>query len=213
MAAGAWMLMADGRSHYLTGVDVAHNVYHVPTLAHHLACINRFTGAAARPYSVAEHSLLCADIAADLDLGPLLELACLMHDAHEAVTGDMSTPMKRAMGQQWHWIEGAHERALRRALGLQVAFAAGRETIKQVDLIALATERRDLLPWRDGESEPWPALDTPGAEVRPWGTDLASRKREQAHWTEWRGAFAERYHALADKIKAQQARQMREAAC
>lgn len=202
-----WILLADGTRHHLCGYDMAHNTYSVPTLAHHIAQINRFTGATRRPYSVAEHSLLCADIAHDAGLPTAVQLACLVHDLHEAIVGDMAAPMKWALGAHWQSMEGPHERALRRALGLHAVFTGHRSTIKTIDLIALATERRDLLPWNAATSDPWPLLDMPGQRIAPHEqASLTTAWREQRHWTEWRDAFIERYDALRSALVRQHTR-------
>lgn len=207
-----WILLADGTRHHLAGYDMAHNTYRVPTLAHHIAQINRYTGAARRPYSVAEHSLLCADIAHDAGLPTAVQLACLVHDLHEAITGGVGSPLKAALGEAWHHIEATHERALRRALGLQSIFAGHRSTIKTIDLIALATERRDLMPWSIDASDPWPVLDTPGQRIAPHEqASLTTPWREQRHWTEWRDAFIERYNALRSALVRQHERNVVEA--
>ncbi len=205
-----WMLMADGSHYHLTGHDMAHNDYKVPVLAHHAAQINRFTGAARRPYCVDEHGLLCADIAQDMGLPVVVQLACLVHDLHEAITSDMSSPAKMVLGEYWAAFEGPHARALRRALGLHAAFTAHRAVIKQIDLIALATERRDLVPWTEGISAPWPILDTPGQRVQPHRTSLTTAWREHRHWTEWRDAFVERYDALRGQLRELLARNVQE---
>ena len=69
------------------------------------------------------------------------------------------------------------------------------------DLVALATERRELLPYDPAVNAPWPVIDTPGQQVPAAdGYSLASMWREQRHWTEWRDAFLERYHALVAKL-------------
>ena len=205
-----WMLMADGSRHYLSGHVMALNEYKVPVLAHHIAQLPRFTGAARRPYTVAEHSELCADIAQDMGLPVVVQLACLVHDLHEAITNDMSSPAKMVLGHYWAAFEGPHARALRRALGLQSVFTAHRAVIKQIDLIALATERRDLMPWTEGISDPWPILDTPGQRVLPHSTSLTTAWREHRHWTEWRDAFVQRYDALRSQLREQLARNVQE---
>ena len=192
-----WIHLADGTEHYLTQPDTAQNTYRLETLAHHLAIINRFTGATCRPYSVAEHSLLCADIAEAYNAPLPAQLACLMHDAHEAITGDTSSPVKWALAQAWENFEQPQARALRRHFGLQTAFAGYRQQIKRIDLVALATERRDLLAFDPAAHRPWPILDTPGCEVPPHATRLATTKREHTHWTEWRNQFIARYEALS----------------
>jgi len=54
-----------------------------------LAHINRFNGNLLKPYSVAHHSLLVAKY-----IPPKYELEALLHDAAEAYTVDMPSPVK-----------------------------------------------------------------------------------------------------------------------
>ena len=105
MSHSPWMLTASGAKYYVGGVGMAHNEYNPHDIAHALAQINRFNGHAKRPYSVAEHSLVCMEIAQHLELPPVVQLACLMHDAHEAYTGDVATPIKRCVGDNWGFFE------------------------------------------------------------------------------------------------------------
>jgi len=169
----------------------------IEVIAHSLAQINRFTGHAIRPYSVAEHSLLCVEIAERLQLNPWARMAALMHDAHEAFTGDISSPAKWELGTAWKNFEDTHSWAVRRAFGLHERFRLYHEQVQRCDLIALATERRDLLPFKPGVSSPWPLLDRPGFEIpcAHW-TDLNTLKRKQRDWTEWRDLFLEKFRSL-----------------
>lgn len=199
---GAEYHLAGPRSLALGARPVALN-----DIAHHLSLINRFHGATTRPYSVAEHSLLCSEIA-KREGGPVfLQLAALMHDAHEAYTSDLSSPAKVAvdnysMGaagiQAWGLFEDEHAYAVRRHFHLLTAFSAHRAAIKRIDLMALATERRDLTAYRPVANGPWAILgDNTREAVRPvdW-VNLASAEREALPWRHWREAFIERYFAL-----------------
>ena len=201
-----WMVLADGSEFYLTGPEAARNHFTPATLAHHLAIINRYTGATKRPYSVAEHSLLCADIAEHMGLPAVVQFACLVHDYHEAITGDCSSPAKWTIGHAWAAFEQPVARALRRHMGLHGTFQHWGARIKAIDLVALATERRDLMPFDRDQNQPWPVLDTPGQAVEPieWRC-LDSLKREQRHWTEWRDELCERFEALSERAKAEHA--------
>jgi hypothetical protein len=61
----------------------------------------RFTGHCRTFYSVAEHSVLCMLLAQETGIADPLE--CLLHDAHEALLGDMAAPWKpliKGYGQQ-----------------------------------------------------------------------------------------------------------------
>lgn len=59
-------------------------------IAHHLARIYRYTGGT--EWSVAAHSLCVAML-----VPREFRLEALLHDAHEAYVGDVSSPMKSAM--------------------------------------------------------------------------------------------------------------------
>ena len=186
----SWILTASGNE-----VDLAYCKPASMTLAdvsHALAQINRFTGHARRPYSVAEHSLLVLDIVQHLYAPASVHcrLAALMHDAHEAYVGDMSTPAKRQVGDAWATLEHRLERTLRCAWALHTAAHEYRDVIKQADLIALATERAQLLPQSPSL---WECL----VHVQPvtW-VDLMSPERCAMTWADWRDRFADEVDSL-----------------
>lgn len=161
-------------------------------ISHHLAQINRFTGAARRPYSVAEHSLLVLEIMERLmTVDVHARLAGLMHDAHEAYTNDLSTPAKTEVAD-WPAFEGRLERVVRSAFALHAPAHDHRASVKTADLIALATERAQLLPQRVGQSL-WPCL----VHVQPanW-VDLMSPERCTMGWAGWRDKFKDRVNDL-----------------
>lgn len=162
-------------------------------IAHHLAQINRFTGACKRPYSVAEHSLLVMEICRRLmsmDVHGLF--AALMHDAHEAYTNDLATPAKGEVGDGWHQFEGRMQRTVRSAFALHATTHVHAAHIKQADLIALATERSQLMPAGPGTSL-WPCL----VHVQPahW-VDLMSPERRAMTWADWRNRFKDAADSL-----------------
>ena len=71
-----------------------------------------------------------------------------------------------------------------------------------MDLIALATERRDLLRYDPATSSPWPILDTPGHEVQPYPRACLDKPaREQRQWHEWGDLFLREYAFLADEVQ------------
>ena len=162
-------------------------------IAHHLAQINRYTGAARRPFSVAEHSLRVLDIVERmLPMDVHGKLAALMHDAHEAYTNDLSTPAKGQVGDDWYNFEGRLERTVRSAFALHAAMHKHGAAIKQADLIALATERAPLLPHGPGISL-WPCL----VHVQPvtW-VDLMAPERCAMTWGDWRDQFKDAVDSL-----------------
>ena len=141
-------------------------------IAHALANCCRYAGHSRWHYSVAQHSLLVAEIVAATD--PELALAALLHDAAEAYIGDWSSPLKALMRQgresstlfltpthavpgppidlnpstpRWSpWSPLDVEQAVERAIGkrFNVDLVTRNPVIKAADLIALATEKRDL---------------------------------------------------------------------
>ncbi|MEY5099132.1 MAG: hypothetical protein RJA36_1851 [Pseudomonadota bacterium] len=186
----SWILTAHGNGIDLHYTRPEHMV--LADVAHSLAQINRFTGHAQRPYSVAEHSLLVLDIVEHLFAPASVHcrLAALMHDAHEAYIGDISTPLKHTLGETWALVEHRMERALRSAWGLHTAAYEHRDAIKQADLIALATERAQIMP-------PSPTLWQSLVHIQPvpW-VDLMSPERCKMTWRDWRDRFADAVDAL-----------------
>lgn len=220
-----WILTHAGTEHALTDVQHLLTRQAMPcmeTIAHSLAQINRFTGHACRPYSVAEHSLLVADIVAGMGLGTDAQLLALMHDAHECIVGDVATPVKHALGKAWLELENAQAFALRVAYGLSEAHQQHAGAVKRADLVALATERRDVLAFDPARNLPWPALDTPGQQVLPMDralhyARLDSLQRTTMKWQHHRDAFLRRFAELTGALPlptdtAQPARPARAAA-
>jgi hypothetical protein len=128
-----------------------------------LSRIPRFCGHT--NYSVAQHSVhVCRMVERG---APALALAALMHDAHEAYVGDVSTPVKIAVGPAWAAVEARIAQAVRAAFGIT---DLGADYVKHYDLVALATERRDLMPDRPWDIDfyaPLPAPDPERIEVLP----------------------------------------------
>ena len=197
-----WIITADGADQPISGPGLLMTkAPRIEAIAHSLAQINRFTGHANRPYSVAEHSVLVADIIALWGLGPVAQLAALMHDAHECLCGDVVSPVKAAMGVPWMELEHPLALQVRLHHGLQAAHTGYGKCIKDADLVALATERRDLTLFDARSNLAWPVLDTPGAQVPPLATvDLNTPAREAMSWRHHRDAFLQRYRTLQAQI-------------
>jgi len=66
-------------------------------IAQGLSAAPRFGGQISRFYSVAEHSVRCAEEAERMMLSQPARLATLFHDAHEAYTGDIIAPVKQVL--------------------------------------------------------------------------------------------------------------------
>ena len=188
-----FIVLNDGQVYHLDRPDAA--VIRPATVAHASAQINRYTGHCSRPYSVAEHQLLVADIL-ERDLGVDVHglFAGLNHDSHEIVTNDMHSPGKRVIGEPWRAFENVHARVFATAFGMHTALAMHREAIKRADLIAMATEVRDLMPHHGPAAEAeWDCLRGVEPLARVHLNDL---ERRTAPWTWWRDEWMRRFEAL-----------------
>jgi len=194
----SWLLTITGREHSLCDPGINTRSGHlVPEIAHSLAQINRFTGHCKRPYSVAEHSLLVADLARLDGAPPLVQLAALMHDAHEAYVGDVASPIKLAVGRDWRAFEDSQAAELHRVLGLADVMRSEAKDIHHWDLVALATERRDLTMFDPVLHLPWDILDNPAHRVLPSSAHRLDRY-DGMTWIEWRERFAAVYRRLSE---------------
>lgn len=119
-------------------------------MAHALSQLCRFTGHTSWLWTVAHHSLLTASL-----VPAEFELEALLHDAHEAYVGDVSTPMKNAIDHvaeafgysgrrgPYRWIEDQVEAAVRTKFGVPVSMS---RIVKEADQIAFAIEQAHF--WR-----------------------------------------------------------------
>ena len=106
-------------------------------IAHGLAFQCRFNGQTSRFYSIAQHCLMVTSILPDH-----LKLAGLLHDAAEAYIGDVVQPLKVLL-PDYQVIESNFNQAIELRFNVNLDH---QEEVKAADLIALATEKRDLLP-------------------------------------------------------------------
>ncbi len=119
----------------------------IEDIAHGLAYLCRFNGQTSEFYSVAQHSLVVSSL-----VPRELRLAALLHDAAEAYLGDMVKPLKVLMPDF-----AALEDRVTAIIGATFAIDfSDYGPIKRADLIALATEKRDLMPH---SVERWAYLD------------------------------------------------------
>lgn len=133
----------------------------------------RFGGHARVFYSVAQHSVLVADVCAQRGAAPEEVLAALMHDASEAYLVDLPHPLKHRspLGEPYKLAEERLEEAIRARFGLQPFDGA----MKSVDRSLLATERQVFTAAED----PWPELEgyePLQLEIEPWGPERARRE-------------------------------------
>ena len=148
---------------------------HLEDIAHALSHIVRFTGHANRPYTVAQHSMLVADLCPDEH-----RLWGLMHDACEAYVGDVSTPLK-AMLPDYREVEERVQKMVAARFNLPWPIP---DVVKEADREALMIEKMDLFD----KALPWPG-DFPPRSKRQVKNVL---NPESAKWL-----FVEMYKELA----------------
>lgn len=155
---GPWIQTASGRKVSLRGPmpgDIS-----IKDIAAHLAKLCRFTGATTLFYSVAQHSVAVSEMFAS----PVEATYALLHDAHEAYVGDVSTPMKQALAAGGHLdrlgiMADRFDHAIRMAVGINPEIPYGLDTlIWHADRVQLATELRDVVP---GTGDGWGPLPDP----------------------------------------------------
>ncbi len=118
----------------------------IEDIAHGLAYQCRFNGQTRYFYSVAQHSLIVAGL-----VPKRLYLAALLHDAAEAYMGDMVKPLK----QLFPLFSSIETKVMATIAGRYGITDLENRAIKRADLIALAMEKRDLMP---NSTEPWTSL-------------------------------------------------------
>jgi hypothetical protein len=129
-----WFITASGRRVHVLDPDPS--LIHVDDIAHALAHVCRFGGHVREFYSVAQHSVLVSELVPEEHA-----LLGLMHDATEAYLGDVIRPLKRLL-PAYSEIEAIWEAAIAQRFGLPLDHPP---SIKKADVVALVTERRDLV--------------------------------------------------------------------
>jgi hypothetical protein len=124
--------------------------FKVIVIASALSKLCRFGGHSTSFYSVAQHSILVADIMANLKLGDPFE--GLMHDATEAYLCDIPSPWKVLLPDYKKW-EGILEARLRTQFKLPAKITDG---CKKADYLALFIEASFLT---ETKGKDWPAPD------------------------------------------------------
>lgn len=113
-------------------------------VAHHLAQINRFTGATSRPYSVAAHCLNACAAAWSHGYGVDVMLQALCHDAEEAYTGDVPPMHKALLGDAWDHFADPIKTAVGEALGVYLHNL--HPIVHEIDQMLLYAEARIYMP-------------------------------------------------------------------
>ncbi|WBU63806.1 HD family hydrolase [Paracoccus aerodenitrificans] len=161
----AWQRMLSGRRLDLldpTPVDIE-----IEDIAHGLSFVARWNGQTRGdwPYSVAEHSLLVEQAFTKLnpDTEPRWQLAALLHDAPEYVLGDMISPVKGALGQEYEEMDLRIAEAVHRRFGLPVKLPTKiKQLIKQADYISAWLEAIEIAGFSESEARTIFKVPKPG---------------------------------------------------
>lgn len=145
-------------------------------IAHALAYSSRFNGHTPQFYSIAEHSIHVSRVAGNLSRGlghcglavRLVRLYGLLHDAHEAYTGDIIRPMQHALNvpDTIRSMQVIADDKIREALGIPATFGGAWSLVREADDILLATEARRLFGIEDPVTE-WGLPFPPDLTILP----------------------------------------------
>lgn len=153
---------------YFDFVDLESNHVTIQDVAKGLSNCCRFSGQIEEFYSVAQHSVLVSYF-----VTPEFALAGLLHDSAEAYIHDISAPLKQLL-PDYRAIEHRVDEFLMSHFGVRWDNA----TVKAADLVALATEKRDLIHADDG-TDYWSVIDGVKPDpilIRPWAPKYARRE-------------------------------------
>lgn len=170
----------------------------VDDVAHHLATVNRYNGAAIVPYSVAQHSVVVSEwvercarkgIPEPLRLNPdhaehdavTLAKWGLLHDASEAYIPDLASPVKRMLLHFWDPIETQLLVAVAQRFDLPWPIP---DMVRHADKAVFKSERdsgvtRPVDWWQLHPDHP-----DAGVDIEPWP------------WKEAEAIFLERFRSL-----------------
>lgn len=130
LRSGRYFDFADPQPHQFVLTDIAGG----------LAKACRFSNQAPRFYSVAEHSILCRQVAEMHGCPRNVIRAVLMHDAAEAFTGDITKPLKVMLGEAFTEIE----RRIEDCIATKYDLDFSDPVIKDIDRAMLLFERQEL---------------------------------------------------------------------
>lgn len=140
-----WMETRSGKKFDL--LNPSSSMIEIEDIAWGLSRINRFNGHTElpMPYTVADHSLWVAGYVYTKTCDPEAALQGLLHDAHEAYTGDIITPIKT--------LPGVFEGIVKLQARIQMAIRFGLDVSHQVpavvevaDRLALTREVQVMMP-------------------------------------------------------------------
>jgi len=128
----------------------------IEDIAHSLSNLCRYTGHLDRFYSVAEHSILCANIALFGGYSEKMQMYALTHDFSESVVNDIARPIKQEI-PKYKEIEDNIMKVMWEVVGIEEPTEEEYKELKKIDNTALLLEmkqlsNRDLSDYPDIES-------------------------------------------------------------
>ncbi|MBV6658008.1 MAG: HD family hydrolase [Devosiaceae bacterium] len=165
----------------------------IEDIAHGLARVARWNGQTVgdHPFSVAQHSVVVADLVATLQNGDGsagLQLAALLHDGPEYVIGDMISPFKALLGDGYRAVEARIGAVIHLRYGLPAeAPTDWHEAIKTADRICAYHEATQLAGFAPAEATRF--FGEPPADLSALALDPLPPRDAEA-------LFLERHHAL-----------------
>lgn len=171
--------------------------FDVLDIAHHLAQVNRFSGATRVPYSVASHLCVCAMIASTNGImkyeekGQAINPDTMLrwsfaHDFAEFVIGDHIRPVKRSVPALGALEAGVMD-GVKEWLGLPEMNDAEKSGLRFIDNLACSSERAVLLP----RAESWPGMPEPHPEVVK-----IVRYQSEKSWDQVRDQFLDLFYMI-----------------
>lgn len=207
-----WIQTSSGRALDLINPS-PDDIDFVNDIADPLARISRYNGHInSGPFSVAQHCVIGADYLYRTTHRPELGAAFLLHDAHEAYIGDITTPVQDAIGDILGTIYAGSTNdplsqdfgkklfaksvaEIKRRMDVAIHNAAGmqfpmpdsiQKVIKETDIRMLITERRHLMgpaPRSWGSFEKYDPLPLRGKiSVWPWAKAADEYRRALARF-------------------------------
>lgn len=173
------MVTASGRKVYPRDLD--HSEFVPSDIAIGLSRECRFNGACREFYSVGQHSIGVSQLLKDWGYDTNAQLFGLLHDAHEFCLRDVISPFRELLPVYRNLCAQVQEL-------IEIQLIPGecdnftRNAIKHADLVMLATEKRDLMPF---DPDPWPTLqdiEPLPTRVQPYGHTWAAVRFLELYW-------------------------------
>lgn len=135
----------------------------IDVLAEALSYINRFTGHVGA-YSVAQHCCYVSDV-----LPSELQLSGLLHDVHEAYIGDISSPVKSALGLRGRVLESFYLDMIDSYYDVTTRH----DLVHAADIAVLVAEAKAFGLY---DTDNWPAVPAANIMIERWSPSRAKRE-------------------------------------